>query len=48
MGQAIVQFGSPEASQTAMAMDRKVMGSRYIELFVSDSNEAAKFGAPFR
>ena len=47
MGQAFVQFASPEDSQAAMAMDRKTMGSRYIELFVSDSNEAAKFGASF-
>lgn len=32
-GQAFAEFASAEDAQTAMAKDRQMMGSRYIELF---------------
>lgn len=47
MGTAFVQFASTDDSQAAMAMDRKSMGSRYIELFVAMAGEASSSGAPF-
>lgn len=47
MGTAFVRFASVEDAISAMAMDRKTMGSRYIELFASNSGEAAAHGAPF-
>ena len=47
MGTAFVQFASTDDSQAAMAMDRKSMGSRYIELFVAMLGEASSSGAPF-
>lgn len=47
MGTAFVQFASIEDAQSAMAMDRKTMGSRYIELFASNVGESGAHGAPF-
>ncbi|GAB4856037.1 hypothetical protein Ancab_024676 [Ancistrocladus abbreviatus] len=38
-GEAFVKFASPEDSQAAMAKDRKTLGSRYIELFISSPQE---------
>ncbi|GMH13011.1 hypothetical protein Nepgr_014852 [Nepenthes gracilis] len=38
-GEAFVKFASPEDSEAAMAKDRKMLGSRYIELFVSSPEE---------
>lgn len=47
MGTAFVQFVCVKDAVSAMAMDRKTMGSRYIELFASNVGEAAAHGAPF-
>ena len=47
MGTAYVQCASAEAAKSAMVMDRKTMGSRYIELFASTIDEASRYGAPF-
>jgi hypothetical protein len=38
-GEAYVGFMSPEDSKKAMELHRKVMGSRYIELFISNKDE---------
>uniref|UniRef100_M4ER17 RRM domain-containing protein n=1 Tax=Brassica campestris TaxID=3711 RepID=M4ER17_BRACM len=38
-GDAFVEFGSAEESRAAMVKDRKMLGSRYIELFPSSVEE---------
>ncbi|GLT74840.1 hypothetical protein SLA2020_466080 [Shorea laevis] len=38
-GEAFVEFASAEDSKAAMAKDRKTLGSRYIELFPSSTEE---------
>jgi len=38
-GEAYVQFGSSEDSKRAMDLHRKMMGNRYIELFLSNKEE---------
>lgn len=38
-GEGYVAFKSPEDAQTAMALHRSSMGSRYIELFISNEEE---------
>ncbi|PKA65945.1 hypothetical protein AXF42_Ash010354 [Apostasia shenzhenica] len=38
-GEAYVEFASADASRSAMAKDRKTLGSRYIELFPSTAKE---------
>jgi len=38
-GESYVQFTSPDAAKAAMARDRNVIGSRYVELFISTPDE---------
>ncbi|KAL9253970.1 Heterogeneous nuclear ribonucleoprotein H2-like protein [Drosera capensis] len=38
-GDAFVEFAGPEESKAAMSMDRKTLGSRYVELFPSSKQE---------
>lgn len=38
-GEAYVAFSSPDDSKKAMALHRSMMGSRYIELFISNKDE---------
>ncbi|XP_074321280.1 uncharacterized protein LOC141657832 [Silene latifolia] len=38
-GEAFVEFASAEDSEAAMQKDRKILGSRYIELFASSEDE---------
>ncbi|KAG7668954.1 hypothetical protein Ndes2437B_g06688 [Nannochloris sp. 'desiccata'] len=45
-GQAFVEFESPEQVEIALRKDRQMMGTRYIELFVSSEDERARFLAP--
>ncbi len=42
-GQAFVEFESPEQVEIALKKDRQMMGTRYIELFVSSEDERARF-----
>lgn len=46
-GEAYVGFESPEASKNAMDLHRKSMGSRYIELFLSNKEEHGRALARF-
>mmetsp|Transcript_11902 Transcript_11902/g.28500 ORF Transcript_11902/g.28500 Transcript_11902/m.28500 type:complete len:351 (-) Transcript_11902:224-1276(-) len=46
-GEAYVAFGSPDASKSAMDLHRKSMGSRYIELFLSNKEEHGRALARF-
>ncbi|KAI5081407.1 hypothetical protein GOP47_0004590 [Adiantum capillus-veneris] len=41
-GEAFVEFDGPSQSKQAMSRDKMMLGSRYIELFPSSSEEAAK------
>ncbi|KAL9255328.1 Epithelial splicing regulatory protein 1-like protein [Drosera capensis] len=38
-GDAFVEFAGPEESKAAMSMDRKTLGSRYVELFPTSKQE---------
>ena len=40
---AFVEFESPDAAEAALALDRQLMGSRYIELFLTTEDERARF-----
>ena len=42
-GMAFVEFDSPAAAEAALGKDRHLMGSRYIELFISSEEECARF-----
>jgi heterogeneous nuclear ribonucleoprotein F/H len=42
-GQAFVEFESPEQVEIALKKDRQMMGTRYIEVFVSSEDERARF-----
>jgi len=46
-GEAYVGFESPDASKSAMDLHRKSMGSRYIELFLSNKEEHGRALARF-
>lgn len=46
-GEAYVGFESSEDSERAMALHRKMMGSRYIELFLSNKEEHSRALARF-
>jgi len=46
-GEAYVKFNSPDDSERAMALNRSSMGSRYIELFISNKDEHARAMARF-
>lgn len=46
-GEGYVQFESPEDSEKAMGLHRKSMGSRYIELFISNKDEHSRAFARF-
>ncbi|GFP79347.1 heterogeneous nuclear ribonucleoprotein h3 [Phtheirospermum japonicum] len=39
IGEAFVEFASEEDAKAALAKDRRTLGSRYIELFPSSSEE---------
>lgn len=41
-GEAFVEFDGPSQSKLAMARDKMMLGSRYVELFPSSSDEAVK------
>lgn len=41
-GTAFVEFPNPMDSITALAMNRQMLGSRYIELFKSSREEVAR------
>ncbi len=41
-GVAFVEFASAEDAANAMAKDRKMLGSRYVELFASSREEATR------
>lgn len=42
-GTAFVEFATPEDAQAAMAKDRQMMGTRYIEIFGSTPEERARY-----
>lgn len=46
-GEGYVQFESPEDAKNAMALHKKLMGSRYIELFISNKDEHSRAFARF-
>ena len=46
-GEAYVGFASPEDSKRAMELHRRMMGSRYIELFISNKDEQGRALARF-
>jgi heterogeneous nuclear ribonucleoprotein F/H len=46
-GEAYVGFSSPEDSKRAMELHRRTMGSRYIELFISNKDEHGRALARF-
>lgn len=46
-GEAYVAFGSPDDSLRAMDRHRQMMGSRYIELFISNRDEHSRAIARF-
>lgn len=46
-GEAYIAFDSPEDSRAAMSLHRKSMGSRYIELFLSNKEEQGRALARF-
>lgn len=46
-GEAYIGFLSPEDSKRAMELHRKMMGSRYIELFISNKEEQSRALARF-
>jgi hypothetical protein len=46
-GEAYIGFASPEDSKRAMELNRRMMGSRYIELFISNKDEQGRALARF-
>lgn len=42
-GMAFVEFGTPQEAEAALGKDRHLMGSRYIELFISSEEERSRF-----
>jgi heterogeneous nuclear ribonucleoprotein F/H len=46
-GEGYVQFDSPDDAKSAMVLHRKSMGSRYIELFISNKEEHSRAFARF-
>ena len=46
-GEGYVQFESPDDAKNAMVLHRKSMGSRYIELFISNTDEHSRAFARF-
>lgn len=46
-GEGYVGFENPEDSKTAMGLHRNTMGSRYIELFISNKEEHSRAFARF-
>lgn len=46
-GEAYIGFGSPEDSKRAMELHRRTLGSRYIELFISNKDEQGRALARF-
>lgn len=46
-GEGYVQFESPDDAKNAMGLHRKSMGSRYIELFISNKEEHSRAFARF-
>mmetsp|Transcript_22059 Transcript_22059/g.45982 ORF Transcript_22059/g.45982 Transcript_22059/m.45982 type:complete len:322 (-) Transcript_22059:330-1295(-) len=46
-GEAYIGFASPEDSKRAMELHRRMMGSRYIELFISNKEEQGRALARF-
>jgi heterogeneous nuclear ribonucleoprotein F/H len=42
-GQAFVEFESSEQVESALKKDREMMGTRYIEVFVSSEDERARY-----
>lgn len=46
-GEAYVGFGSPDDAKRAMELHRRTMGSRYIELFISNKEEQGRALARF-
>jgi len=46
-GEGYVQFETPDDAKSAMVLHRKSMGSRYIELFISNKDEHSRAFARF-
>jgi heterogeneous nuclear ribonucleoprotein F/H len=46
-GEGYVQFESPDDAKNAMVLHKKLMGSRYIELFISNKDEHSRAFARF-
>jgi heterogeneous nuclear ribonucleoprotein F/H len=46
-GEAYIAFASPEDAKRAMDLHRRSMGSRYIELFISNKDEQGRALARF-
>lgn len=46
-GEAYIGFGGPEDSKRAMELHRRSLGSRYIELFISNKDEQSRALARF-
>lgn len=46
-GEAYVGFNTPDDSRRAMELNRRMMGSRYIELFISNRDEQGRALARF-
>ena len=42
-GLALVEFASPPEAQTALNKDKQMMGTRYIEVFMSSRDELQRY-----
>jgi heterogeneous nuclear ribonucleoprotein F/H len=42
-GVALVEFNTPQEAATAMTKDKQMMGTRYIELFMSSRDELQRY-----
>jgi hypothetical protein len=42
-GVALVEFASPQEAQAAMVKDKQMMGTRYIEVFLSSRDELQRY-----
>jgi hypothetical protein len=40
---ALVEFGSAQEAQAAMVKDKQMMGTRYIEVFLSSRDELQRY-----